>query len=152
MHAFDVLGDPVRRRILELLAASELASGEVVDVISAEFGISQAAVSQHLKVLRESGFASVRAEGTRRIYAIDAAPLQQVDAWLDHFRGFWTHKLLALHTSTVCLARALVQSGALDRKLFQEELVQGRAWLAQFDQCGHNVQSFDALLEMLWDV
>jgi DNA-binding transcriptional ArsR family regulator len=98
MHAFDVLGDPVRRRILELLAANELASGEVVDVISAEFGISQAAVSQHLKVLRESGFASVRAEGTRRVYAIDTAPLQQVDAWLDHFRGFWTHKLLALHT------------------------------------------------------
>ena len=45
-----------------------------------------------------------------------------------------------------------MQSGALDRKLFQEELAQGRAWLAQFDQCGHNVKAFDALLEMLWDV
>jgi DNA-binding transcriptional ArsR family regulator len=98
MHAFDVLGDPVRRRILELLAAHELASGEVVEVISAEFGISQAAVSQHLKVLRDSGFASVRPEGTRRIYALDTAPLEEVDAWLDHFRGFWTHKLFALHT------------------------------------------------------
>ena len=74
MHAFDVLGDPVRRRILELLAANELASGEVVDVISAEFGISQAAVSQHLKVLRESGFANVRPEGTRRVYALDTEP------------------------------------------------------------------------------
>ena len=61
-------------------------------------------------------------------------------------------KLLALHTSTVCLARALVQSGALDRKVFQDELAQGRAWLTQFDQCGHNVQAFDALLEMLWNV
>ena len=98
MHAFDVLGDPVRRRILELLAVEEHASGEVVEIIAAEFGISQAAVSQHLKVLRDSGFATVRAEGTRRIYAIDTAPLQQVDAWLDHFRGFWTHKLLALGT------------------------------------------------------
>ena len=98
MHAFDVLGDPVRRRILELLALDEHASGEVVEIIAAEFGISQAAVSQHLKVLRESGFATVRAEGTRRIYAIDTAPLEQVDAWLDHFRGFWTHKLVALHT------------------------------------------------------
>ena len=98
MHAFDVLGDPVRRRILEVLATRERASGEVVEVIAAEFGISQAAVSQHLKVLRESGFATVRPEGTRRVYAIDTAPLQQVDAWLDHFRGFWTHKLLALHT------------------------------------------------------
>ena len=98
MHAFDVLGDPVRRRILELLAANELASGEVVDVIAAEFGISQAAVSQHLKVLRESGFANVRAEGTRRVYAIDAGPLEEVDQWLSGFRGFWTHKLAALGT------------------------------------------------------
>jgi DNA-binding transcriptional ArsR family regulator len=98
MHAFDVLGDPVRRRILELLAVDEHASGEVVEIIAAEYGISQAAVSQHLKVLRDSGFATVRAEGTRRIYAIDTAPLEQVDAWLDHFRGFWTHKLMALGT------------------------------------------------------
>jgi len=98
MHAFDVLGDPVRRRILELLAANELASGEVVDVIAAEFGISQAAVSQHLKVLRESGFATVRAEGTRRLYTLETAPLEEVDAWLEHFRGFWTHRLMALGT------------------------------------------------------
>jgi DNA-binding transcriptional ArsR family regulator len=98
MHAFDVLGDPVRRRILEVLAEREHASGEVVEIIAAEFGISQAGVSQHLKVLRESGFANVRAEGTRRLYAIDTAPLEQVDQWLSHFRGFWTHKLAALGT------------------------------------------------------
>jgi DNA-binding transcriptional ArsR family regulator len=98
MHAFDVLGDPVRRRILELLAGNELASGEVVEIIAAEFGITQAAVSQHLKVLRESGFATVRPQGTRRIYAIDTAPLEQVDAWLEHFRGFWTTRLMALGT------------------------------------------------------
>ncbi len=61
MHAFDVLGDPVRRRILELLASGEHASGEIVEAVQAEFGITQPAVSQHLKVLRESGFASVRA-------------------------------------------------------------------------------------------
>ncbi|HEY8548330.1 MAG TPA: metalloregulator ArsR/SmtB family transcription factor [Vicinamibacterales bacterium] len=98
MHAFDVLGDPVRRRILELLAEGEHASGEVVDVIAAEFGISQPAVSQHLKVLRDSGFASVRVEGPRRVYALDATPLQEVDAWLDRFRLFWTHRLEALAT------------------------------------------------------
>lgn len=98
MHAFDVLGDPVRRRILELLAMREHASGEVVDVIAREFGITQAAVSQHLKVLRESGFAHVRPEGTRRVYALDPAPLQHVDAWLERFRGFWAHKLEALAT------------------------------------------------------
>lgn len=98
MHAFDILGDPVRRRILELLSQGSLNSGEVVEVIQAEFGISQAAVSQHLKVLREHGFATVTAEGTRRIYTLDAAPLRQVDDWLGHFRGFWTHKLESLAT------------------------------------------------------
>lgn len=98
MHAFDVLGDPVRRRILELLAAGELASGEVVDVIAGEFGITQAAVSQHLKVLRVSGFATVRPEGTRRVYVLNATPMREVDDWLEHFRGFWTHKLMALGT------------------------------------------------------
>jgi DNA-binding transcriptional ArsR family regulator len=98
MHAFDVLGDPVRRRILELLAERQHASGEVVEVIAAEFGITQAAVSQHLKVLRESGFAHVRPEGTRRVYTLDATPLQKIDDWLDPFRAFWTHKLEALAT------------------------------------------------------
>jgi DNA-binding transcriptional ArsR family regulator len=98
MHAFDVLADPVRRRILELLAEDEHASGEVVEVIAREFGISQAAVSQHLKVLRDSGFASVRIDGSRRIYAVDAAPMREVDEWLGRFRVFWTGKLDALAT------------------------------------------------------
>lgn len=98
MHAFDVLGDPVRRRILELLADGELASGQVTAVIQREFGISQPAVSQHLRVLRESGFATVRAEGPRRVYAVDPAPLREVDAWLERFRGFWNQRLDALAT------------------------------------------------------
>lgn len=98
MHAFDVLGDPVRRRILELLADGEQASGEIVEVIQAEFRISQPAVSQHLRVLRESGFASVRADGARRLYTVDAAPLREVDEWVERFRGFWDVKLDALAT------------------------------------------------------
>jgi DNA-binding transcriptional ArsR family regulator len=96
VHAFDVLGDPVRRRILEVLATGEQAAGTIVEVIQWEFGISQAAVSQHLKVLRESGFARVRTDGPRRVYSVDSAPLQQVDAWLDQFRGFWGQRLKAL--------------------------------------------------------
>lgn len=106
MHAFDVLGDPVRRRILELLAEGEHASGSVVEVIQAEFGISQAAVSQHLKVLRDSGFASVRIDGSRRLYTLDTVPLQEIDAWLDRFRVFWTHKLEALATEVARGKRA----------------------------------------------
>ena len=98
MHAFDVLGDPVRRRILELILEDEHSSGEIVAVIRAEFGITQPAVSQHLRVLRESGFARVRAEGTRRLYAVEAGPLQDVDRWLQPFREFWTGRLDALDT------------------------------------------------------
>ena len=98
MHAFDVLGDPIRRRILELLADGERTSGTVFTIIQREFGISQPAVSQHLKILRESGFATVRADGTKRLYAVDAQPLREVDAWLERFRGFWEHRLDALAT------------------------------------------------------
>lgn len=98
MHAFDVLGDPVRRRILELLAEREHASGEMVDIVGREFGISQPAVSQHLKVLRDSGFATVRAEAQRRVYAVDPSALREVDQWLDRFRAFWESKLDALET------------------------------------------------------
>jgi DNA-binding transcriptional ArsR family regulator len=98
MHAFDVLGDPVRRRILELLADREHASGEVVEVIQAEFGLSQPAVSQHLKVLRDHGFAQVRPDGARRLYALDATPLREVDGWLHPFRRFWDQRLDALET------------------------------------------------------
>ena len=79
MDAFDILGDPVRRRILEVLARGEASSGELVTVIQREVDITQAAVSQHLKVLRQSGFASVRPERTRRIYAIEPKRLQEVD-------------------------------------------------------------------------
>ncbi|MEO1087709.1 MAG: metalloregulator ArsR/SmtB family transcription factor, partial [Acidobacteriota bacterium] len=96
MHAFDVLGDPVRRRILEVLAQERLASGEIVAIVGEEFGISQSAVSQHLKVLRENGFATVQVDGPRRIYEIDAEPIAEVDRWLAPFRRFWEPKLEAL--------------------------------------------------------
>jgi DNA-binding transcriptional ArsR family regulator len=98
VHAFDILGDPVRRRILELLADGELAAGEIGSVVQAEFGISQPAVSQHLRVLRDNGFTTVRAVGTRRLYAVDAEPLREVDAWLDRYRKFWSQRLDALGT------------------------------------------------------
>lgn len=98
MHAFDVLGDPVRRRILELLADGEMTSGAVCTHIREEFGISQPAVSQHLRVLRDHGFATVRPEGARRLYAVSSEPLRDVDAWLDRFRRFWEPHFDALGT------------------------------------------------------
>jgi DNA-binding transcriptional ArsR family regulator len=88
MHTFDVLGDPVRRRILELLAAGEHSSGDIVIAVQREFSITQSAVSQHLRVLRDNGFATARIDGSRRIYPVDPAPLREVDNWLDRFRVF----------------------------------------------------------------
>ncbi|MEV6597803.1 metalloregulator ArsR/SmtB family transcription factor [Actinoplanes sp. NPDC051346] len=98
MHAFDVLGDPVRRRLLELLADGERSSGALTEVIRAEFGVSQPAVSQHLRVLRDNGFATVRPDGARRLYAVHDTALREADAWLGRFRRFWTPHLDALAT------------------------------------------------------
>lgn len=112
MHAFNVLGDPVRRRIIELLVDGEHMSGEIVDVIQDEFGITQAAVCQHLRVLRESGFAGVRAEGTRRYYKISTKPLREIDAWLERFRSYWEPKMDALATE---IARGKKRRSAVKR-------------------------------------
>ncbi|TRY18537.1 winged helix-turn-helix transcriptional regulator [Tessaracoccus rhinocerotis] len=98
MHALDVLGDPVRRRILELLADGELGAGDVGRSVGDEFGISQPAVSQHLKVLRDNGFASVRAQGTRRLYSVDGRGPEEARQWLSAFERFWVPKLDALGT------------------------------------------------------
>lgn len=117
VHAFDVLGDPVRRRILEILAEGEKTSGAVCAVIQEEFGISQPAVSQHLRVLREGGFTTVRPEGVRRLYAVNSEPLREVDAWLDRFRHYWTPHLNALATE---LAR-----GKRERRLRESGRAEG---------------------------
>jgi DNA-binding transcriptional ArsR family regulator len=98
VHAFDVLGDPVRRRILELLADGERSSGAVVETIGHEFGITQPAVSQHHPVVRENRIAHVRPPGAPRLKTLDPAGMRQVDQWLERFRGFWEQRLDALGT------------------------------------------------------
>ena len=79
---FEALGDPTRRQILALLATGEQPAGAVVEALQARTPISQPAVSQHLKALREAGLVSVRTEGTRRLYAIDQSGLDAAQAWL----------------------------------------------------------------------
>lgn len=118
MHALDVLGDPVRRRILELIVEGEEPAGSIAEAIAEEFGISQPAVSQHLRVLRENGFVSVRPEGTRRLYAVDAEGLREAGEWLSPFERFWRGPLAALGTE---LAR-----GKRQRRLAAENLPQSR--------------------------
>ncbi len=96
--AFDALGDPMRRRIMELLGEGERPAGAVAAALTEGFGISQPAVSQHLKVLREAGLVTVRAEGNKRIYGVDAAGLDAVHAWLDRFADGFAGPLDALET------------------------------------------------------
>jgi DNA-binding transcriptional ArsR family regulator len=79
---FEALGEPTRRQILEVLRAGEQPAGAVVAALQVQAPISQPAVSQHLKVLRESGLVTVRAEGTHRYYAIDGAGVDTARAWL----------------------------------------------------------------------
>lgn len=88
----------MRRRILELLADGELTAGAVGTVVQGEFGISQPGVSAHLRVLRDAGFTTVRPDGARRLYAVSAEPLREVDAWLERFRRYWEPHLAALET------------------------------------------------------
>lgn len=94
MSAFEALAEPTRRRIVELLADGERSAGE----LAASFETSRPAVSRHLRVLRESGLVRVRGDGQRRLYSLDPAPLEALDAWLDRYRGFWTNRLDALDT------------------------------------------------------
>lgn len=96
MHAFAVLADPVRRNIVRQLIEKELSSGEIVDLVGDTFGISQSAVSQQLKVLRENGFAQVTVDGNRRIYSLDSKGFENVEEWLMPFRKYWAPKFEAL--------------------------------------------------------
>jgi DNA-binding transcriptional ArsR family regulator len=112
MNAFDALGDPVRREILRLLAGGERPAGEIADVIGERFRISQPAVSQHLKLLREHELVTVRSAGTHRFYAVNPAPLREIDDWLMAFRMYWEPALDALETE--------IARGKRQRRLAQD--------------------------------
>jgi DNA-binding transcriptional ArsR family regulator len=89
---FRTVSDPTRRQMLELLAAGERTAAELAQ----PFEMSQPAISQHLRVLRESGLVDVRKEGRHRIYSLDPRPLREVFDWAQYFEGFWRKKLSAL--------------------------------------------------------
>jgi DNA-binding transcriptional ArsR family regulator len=89
-----VLGDPVRRELIDLLARREWAAGEIAEL----FPVSRPAVSRHLRVLREAGLVTVRTEGKRRLYRLDPQPLQELDAWLGRYRDLWAQRWDALDT------------------------------------------------------
>mgnify|MGYP000222883368 FL=1 len=89
MDTFLALADPTRRHIIESLAAGELAFGDLAD----KFDMSRPAVSQHLKVLREAGIVTARADAQRRIYRLSDDGLDDIEAWLGKVRSFWTQRL-----------------------------------------------------------
>jgi DNA-binding transcriptional ArsR family regulator len=92
MQSLLALADPTRRRIVELLARGERTAGELVD----EFDVSAPAISQHLNVLREAGLVTTRVEGQSRIQTLNPAGLDELEAWLERTRSFWSHRLDAL--------------------------------------------------------
>jgi DNA-binding transcriptional ArsR family regulator len=96
---FEVLAEPNRRRILDLLRARERPVGDLVD----EIAISQPAVSKHLRILREAGLVEVRADAQRRLYRLRPDPLRDVDDWLEPYRLLWSARLddLERHLATM---------------------------------------------------
>jgi DNA-binding transcriptional ArsR family regulator len=92
MQSLAAIADPTRRRIVELLAVRDRTAGELVD----EFDMSAPAISQHLKILREAGLVTVRAEGQSRIQALNPDGFDEIDAWLEKTRSFWSRRLDAL--------------------------------------------------------
>ena len=97
--AFAVLAEPNRRRILDLLGTSERPVGELVRAL----GVSQPAVSKHLRVLREAGLVEVRTEAQRRLYRVRPEPLRTIDDWLAPYRRLWAASLdeLERHLDTM---------------------------------------------------
>jgi DNA-binding transcriptional ArsR family regulator len=89
---FELLAEPNRRRILDLLRERERPAGELLEHLP----LAQPTVSKHLKLLREAGLVAVRQEAQRRVYRLQAAPLAEVDAWLDPYRTHWRARLDAL--------------------------------------------------------
>ena len=90
---FEILAEPSRRRVLDLLLEQEHSVGELVDALD----MSQPAVSKHLRVLRDAGLVEARVDAQRRVYTLRAEPLADVDAWLQPYRRFWRGKLASLH-------------------------------------------------------
>jgi DNA-binding transcriptional ArsR family regulator len=96
MHVLEVLGDPVRRRLVELLGEGERTAGDLTSRIRVEFAVTQPAVSNQLRVLRETGFARSTPRGAHRLYRLEPARLAEVDAWVQERRRFWNTQLGAL--------------------------------------------------------
>ena len=102
LPVFDVVAEPNRRRLLDLLRGGERSVGELVD----ELGISQPAVSKHLRVLRDAGLVDVTASAQRRLYRLRPEPLREIDDWLTPYRTAWLDRLDALEHHLDTMSKA----------------------------------------------
>lgn len=91
MHidSFEILADPTRRHIVDVLRGGEHAVNDIVERVD----IHQSGVSRHLRILSEAGFVQVRAEGSQRFYSLRAAPFKEIDAWVSRFKSLWESRL-----------------------------------------------------------
>ncbi len=119
IDVFQTLADPTRRYILEALRAGEQAVNDIVDRVD----IHQSGVSRHLRILEETGFVSVRPEGTRRLYSLRPEPFREIDTWVGRYRALWEARLDRLgealerkRSTTTQTKRPLPERAAIRRR------------------------------------
>jgi DNA-binding transcriptional ArsR family regulator/uncharacterized protein YndB with AHSA1/START domain len=117
---FDVVAEPHRRHILDILRDGEPPVGE----LAARLRVAQPVVSKHLRVLRDAGLVSSRTDGPRRVYSLNAAPLRELDDWVSRYRGLWTHALDQLSRDISKQRRSSDVDGELEQV--------GAAWRLRF--------------------
>jgi DNA-binding transcriptional ArsR family regulator len=104
--AIEALGEPVRRRIVELLAAGGRPAGDLAEQMGTEFGISQPATSRHLRVLREAAVVTSTVNGQQRVYTLNQGAIDDLAEWVEQVRSLWTRRFAALETELVRGRRA----------------------------------------------
>lgn len=119
MHPFEVLAEPIRRRIIEILASGEHPSGILAECISLEFGVGRSTTSWHLRVLRENGWVDVRPEWANRMYSIDITAFDALDEEVHHLRQIWERRIGTIARNTPEPSHALpIEPRSRDRDSF----------------------------------
>ncbi|GAA2176616.1 metalloregulator ArsR/SmtB family transcription factor [Agrococcus versicolor] len=116
MQSFATLADPVRRRIVEVLADGERSAGAIGAIVQPAFGITQPAVSNQLRALREAGVVEVEAHGSHRIYRLAPGAFDDVAAWVQRYAALWPQRLDALETELARGRRASAPAAPASRR------------------------------------
>jgi len=132
MHPFQLMSEPIRRRIVEILASGEHTAGEVSDSIMAEFAVTPSAVSRHLRILRENNVVIVRAEWVNRLYRLDPAFLPRLRGEVRHFEELWKRRIgVMARDNDQPWPGTQLPLRVGERKGKRAKLLRHDAWLAQ---------------------